>query len=40
LLDEGISEKSAQITLTEIVLEGAAKESEYEVDFYPNAELT
>lgn len=37
---EGISEKSAQITLTEVKLESAATAVEYEVDFYANAEET
>ena len=39
-IDEGLSEKSAQITLTEIKLEAAATEVEYEVEFYANAEET
>ncbi|MBT3382433.1 MAG: hypothetical protein HN778_12345 [Prolixibacteraceae bacterium] len=37
--DEALSEKAAQITLTEVALESAATEIEYEVDFYANAEL-
>lgn len=37
---EALSEKSAQITLTEVALESAATEIEYEVDFYANAEQT
>ena len=37
---ETLSEKSAQITLTEVALESAATEIEYEVDFYANAEQT
>jgi hypothetical protein len=36
--DNDLSEKAAQITLTEIALESAATEMEYEVDFYANAE--
>lgn len=35
-----LSEKSAQITLTEVALESAATEIEHEVDFYANAEQT
>ena len=38
--DESLSEKAAQITLTEVSLENAATEMEYEVDFYANAEET
>ncbi|NQU54825.1 MAG: hypothetical protein HQ522_20075, partial [Bacteroidetes bacterium] len=37
-VDDGLAEKSAQITLTEVQLEAAATETEYEVEFYANAE--
>jgi len=37
-VDDGLFEKSAQITLTEVQLEAAANEVEYEVEFYANAE--
>jgi len=37
--DETLSEKAAQITLNEVVLESATTELEYEVDFYANAEF-
>lgn len=37
-IEEGLLEKSAQITLTEIELEAAVTETEYEVEFYANAE--
>jgi len=37
---EGLTEKAAQITLSEIAMESAATEVEYEVDFYANAEQT
>lgn len=36
--DSGLSEKSAQITLTEVNLEAITTASEYEVEFYANAE--
>jgi len=36
--DNTLSEKSAQITLTELKLENATTETEYEVEFYANAE--
>ena len=35
---EGLSEKAAQITLTEVQLESVSTETEYEVEFYANAE--
>lgn len=38
--DQVLSEKAAQITLTEVAMESAATEIEYEVDFYANAEQT
>lgn len=38
--DKALTEKAAQITLTEVALESAATEVEYEVDFYANAEQT
>lgn len=37
-VDEEMSEKSAQISLTEVNLEAATNEVEYEVEFYANAE--
>jgi len=37
-VDDGLFEKSAQITLTEVQLEAAANEVEYEVEYYANAE--
>jgi len=37
-IDDTLSEKSAQITLTEVKLETVATETEYEVEFYANAE--
>jgi hypothetical protein len=37
-VDDLMTEKSAQITLTEVQLEAAATETEYEVEFYANAE--
>lgn len=36
--EEGLSEKAAQLTLTEVQLEALSTESEYEVEFYANAE--
>jgi len=36
--EEGLSEKAAQITLTEVQMEAVTTESEYEVEFYANAE--
>jgi len=36
--DDALLEKSAQITLTEVQLEAVATASEYEVEFYANAE--
>ena len=39
-IDDALSEKSAQITLTEVKLEAVATETEYEVEFYANAEET
>ena len=35
--DSVLSEKAAQITLSEVSLEGALTETEYEIDFYSNA---
>ena len=37
-VDDGLFEKSAQITLTEVELEAATIETDYEVEFYANAE--
>lgn len=39
LSEEEFSEKSAQIAINELALEGATTEIDYEVDFYANAEL-
>ncbi|MBK6285901.1 MAG: hypothetical protein IPF54_27340 [Draconibacterium sp.] len=36
--DSTLSEKSAEITLSEVTLEAATTASEYEVEFYANAE--
>lgn len=36
--DEVLSEKAAQITMDEVVVEGVLSETEYEIDFYANAE--
>jgi hypothetical protein len=39
-VEQGLTEKSAQITLTEVEVEAASNEVEYEVEFYANAEET
>ena len=36
--EEGLSEKAAQVTLTETQMEALSTETEYEVEFYANAE--
>ena len=36
--DEVLSEKAAQITMDEVMVEGVLSETEYEIDFYANAE--
>lgn len=40
VLNTDLTEKSAEITLTEVQLEAATTETEYEVEFYANAEET
>ncbi len=37
-IEDGLSEKAAQITLTETKMEALSTETEYEVEFYANAE--
>ena len=39
LNEEEFSEKSAQIAMNEVAMESATTETDYEVDFYANAEL-